>query len=123
LDTGLPGSPDPGKWWELSAALTGYDRRYLLQKLGGIMPELRSGNPALVASAAEYLLMFFDNPALYEHLDRVADNMKTKVPGRTGQRWSETLCAAAWRVFLDSASQSRPDYHFTLVPWVPGRLS
>jgi len=60
------------------AELSGYGHRYLREKLGGIMMELRSGQPGTVSSAAEYLLMFFDNPALHEHLDHVADHWETK---------------------------------------------
>ena len=60
--------------------------------------------------------MFFDNPALHEHLDLIADHWETKVPGRIGRRWAETVCAAAWRVLLASEPRNRPDNHFTLVP-------
>lgn len=128
MNVGPPGQPfylylDPGKWWERLAELSGYGRRYLQEKLGAIMIALRSGKLGTVSSAAEYLLMFFDNPALHEHLNLVADHWETKVPGRIGQRWAETLCTAAWRVLLASESRNRPDYHFTLVPWDPCRMS
>ena len=117
INIGPPGQPryvyfDPGTWWERFAELSGDSHRYLHEKLAGIMPELRAGQP----SAAAYLLMFFDNPAVHEHLDVVAGHWETKVPGRIGQRWAETLCAAAWRVLLASESPMRPDYHFTLIP-------
>jgi len=128
INLGPPEQPvhlhfDPGTWWERFAELSGHGRRYLLEKLSGIMIELRSGEPLTVAGAAEYLLMFFDDPRLHELLDLVASHWETKVAGRIGQRWAETLCVAAWRVLLASEPQNRPDYHFTLRPWNPGRMS
>jgi hypothetical protein len=122
INVGPPGQPDylyfdPGKWWDQFADLSGYSRRYLLEKLSGIMIELRSDKPTTASNAAAYLLMFFDNPRLHKLLDLVAGHWETKVAGRIGQRWAETLCAAAWRVLLASEPQNRPNYHFTLQPW------
>lgn len=128
INLGTPGKPlylyrDPGEWWAQFAELSGYDLGYLRRKLAGIMIELRSGSPRNVADAAAYLLMFFDNPALYEHLDVVADHWETKVAGGIGQRWAKTICTAAWRVWLASEADNRPDSHFTLTAWDPDRLS
>jgi len=53
-----------------------------------------------IHDACIYVLMFFDIPALHEHLDQVATTWIPVVPGRAGMRWSETICSAAWRVLV-----------------------
>ena len=65
---------------------------------------------------AKYVLMFFDNPALYEHLDAVAGTWGPQVPGGVGRRWSEGICAAAWRVLVATEPDNVYSHNFS----VPG---
>src|SRR5947209_8372285 len=56
--------------------------------------------------------MFFDNPALYEHLDAVAGTWHPQVPGAVGRRWSEGICAAAWRVLVATEPDNVYSHNF-----------
>jgi hypothetical protein len=90
----------PDGWWSRFGELSGNSREYLFEKLTAIIEELDSRDRYRAGQACIYILMFFDNPALYEHLDTVAGTWSPQIPGRAGKRWSETICAAAWRVFV-----------------------
>lgn len=46
------------------------------------------------------MLILFDNPVLYEHLNAVQATWNPAAPGGIGRRWSQAVCAAAWRVLV-----------------------
>ncbi len=94
-------------WWSRFGELSGNSREYLFSKLTGIMEELDPMDRRRAGRACMYILLFFDIPALYEHLDAVAGTWSPEVPGRVGRRWSETICAAAWRVFVATEPDNR----------------
>jgi len=90
---------DNREWWAEFSMKTKYSLTYLAEKLSGLTDD-DWGKANRPCRAAAYLLMFFDNPAVYEHLDSVAPTWDTRDPGRIGQRWSQQLCAAAWRILV-----------------------
>jgi hypothetical protein len=91
-------------WWSrFQEVKDGFSLQYLAEKLTLIMEDLDPDTQAerhLIHEACIYVLMFFDIPSLYEHLDKVANIWTPVVPGRAGRRWSETICSAAWRVLV-----------------------
>jgi len=91
-------------WWSRFKEVDeGFSLTYLKEKLAVIMEDLDPDSQAErrdIHDACIYVLMFFDIPALYEHLDQVATTWIPVVPGRVGMRWSETICSAAWRVLV-----------------------
>jgi hypothetical protein len=104
-ETVLPGMERGGAaWWSRFEEVDGaYSLTYMEQKLTLIMEGLDPDSQAErrhIHEACIYVLMFFDIPALYEHLDQVGTTWIPVVPGRTGMRWSETICSAAWRVLV-----------------------
>jgi hypothetical protein len=103
------------RWWSRWKQVNdAFSRPYLYEKLSLAADVLHPRSPRsdLIHSASQYVLFFFDIPELYEHLDAVAE--WEPQPGRAGQRWSETICAAAWRVLI----ASRPDVGgFTAPDW------
>jgi len=65
---------DEGGWWP-QFELAGRSKAYLTERLAWITTVWREtgmGERELAGDRAKYVLMFFDNPALYEHLDAVA---------------------------------------------------
>ena len=96
------GRGGPGWWSRFAEFDQGCSLRQLAEYLAEITdvldPELGAARHR-IHDACICLLKVFDIPALYEHLDNVAA-WKPVVPGRTGMRWSETICSAAWRVLV-----------------------
>lgn len=101
-------------WWDEFIELTGQSRNYLAEKLG-MLTRAWPDDAGQIAYRVPYVLIFFDNPALYEHFDGVTANWDTRIPGRIGQRWSQQLCAAAWRVLV-AAEPRNPYSHKFQVP-------
>ena len=64
-------------WWCKFSEITDYSLAYLAEKLAWITHYWRlagdSDGRTFAGDRAEYVLMFFDNPAHYDHLDSVAD--------------------------------------------------
>lgn len=102
---------DEKDWWARWQEIdSGFDRQYLALKLYRVVDTLYPGtkdSPGEIHDACEYLLLFFDIPQLYEHLDDVVRGMGPRLRGQEGKRWSEAICAAAWRILLATAD-SRP---------------
>ncbi|GAA4536531.1 hypothetical protein [Amycolatopsis samaneae] len=115
-----PWTPD-NQWWLEFSRLTssgnneGFSQEYLQEKLKFIISE---PNPkrhrTMWTERAKYILMFFDNPRLHRHLDAVQGTWESQVPGGIGRRWSETLCAAAWRIIVHEEPTDPYSNHFTV---------
>jgi hypothetical protein len=60
------------------------------------------------------VLFLFDNPRLHEHLDAVQSTWSPQVPGGIGRRWTEALCAAAWRIIVCEEDNNTDSNNFTL---------
>jgi hypothetical protein len=58
--------------------------------------------------------MFFDNPALHEHLEAVQSGWLWPVAGRVGRRWVEEICAAAWRVIVATEPDNVDSNNFSV---------
>jgi hypothetical protein len=118
----LPSWENEEDWWRRFSEITDYSLEYLTEKLAWITRYWRQGGarePDFASDRAQYVLMFFDNPALYEHLDEVAEWSRARnLRGRVGRRWSEELCAAAWRVLI-AEEPNNPDSHNFSVPAIP----
>lgn len=115
-----PWTPDD-EWWDELSKLTGsgehegFSQEYLEEKLAFIISEPDPRRPrGAWAERAKYVLMFFDNPRLHPHLDAVQGTWNPQVPGGIGRRWSETLCAAAWRIIVHEDSTSPYSNRFTV---------
>ena len=108
-------------WWSRFKEVDeSYSLRYLSEKLTVIMANLdpdRQAGRDDIHQACIYVLMFFDIPALYGHLDQVAATWIPVVPGSVGKRWSETICSAAWRVLV----ATEPDDPYAYDRFVPPR--
>jgi hypothetical protein len=94
---------DEGSWWPQFGELAGFSKDYLTEKMAWITTVWREadlGERELAGDRTKYVLMSFDNPALYDHLDAVAGTWGPQVPGAVGRRWSEGISAAAWRVLV-----------------------
>jgi hypothetical protein len=100
-------------WWDEFCRISGSDRVYLDEKLSILLDDW--SDYAGAWSRAPYVLMFFDNPALYEHLDAVAGSWESPIPGRAGQRWSQQICQAAWRALVADDHHS-PYHHNFQIP-------
>jgi hypothetical protein len=74
------------------------------------------GDRQVAGDRAKYVLMFFDNPVLYEHLDAVAGTWDPPVSGAVGRRWSEGICAAAWRVLVATEPDNVYSHNFAVPP-------
>lgn len=98
-------------WWSrFEEVYESYSLTYLKEKLTVIMETLdpdRQAERPDIHEACIYVLMFFDIPALYEHLDQVATTWIPVVQGSVGKRWSETTCSAAWRVLVATEPDDR----------------
>lgn len=102
---------DEKDWWGRWEALeSGFSLGYLAEKLWLITDTLHPGtedDEYAIHKACMYVLVFFDNPPLYEHLDDVVCGMDPATPGQAGKRWSEAISEASWRIILATAD-SRP---------------
>jgi hypothetical protein len=110
---------DEGGWWPQFGELAGFSEDYLTEKMAWITTYWRKAgvrDRQVAGDRAKYVLMFFDNPALYEHLDAVAGTWDPQVPGGVGRRWSEGICAAAWRVLVATEPDNVYSHNFS----VPG---
>lgn len=106
-------------WWLQFSRTSGRSLAYLKEKMAWITriwQEASSDRLEWARDRAKYVLMFFDNPALYEHLDAVQPTWEPPVAGGIGRRWAEEICAAAWRIIVatepdnvDSNNFSVPD--------------
>lgn len=109
-------------WWPRFAELTGFSRRYLAEKLAGLTSVWDLTDRPTACEACRYVLMFFDNSALYELLDLTESTWERPVSGRLGQRWSETICSAAWRVIVATQPEDRHSDAFSVhEDWWPTR--
>ena len=104
----LPDEDDDSFWDRLARAENPdqADGGYFFNKLIHARSDLRrmlSGNgsitPSNLESVSQYVLMFFDrdDPAMHMALEPVAGFAIE--PGRVGRRWSEDICATAWRLY------------------------
>jgi hypothetical protein len=103
----LPPWQSQQEWWARFSELTHHSdgqnslsMEYLMEKLSVITGDWGKVDRHDIRRRAEYVLLFFDNPGLYEHLDAVQGNWEPQIPGATGRRWAESLCAAAWRLLV-----------------------
>jgi hypothetical protein len=90
-------------WWPQFSRKTGHSLAYLNKKIAWITTGWQKASShrfEFAGDRATYVLMFFDNPALYEHLDAVQPTWEPPVAGGVGRRWVEEICAAAWRVIV-----------------------
>ena len=119
-----PWVSSPGRggadWWShFKEVDESYSLVYLKEKLRWIMENLdpnRQAERGHINDACVYVLMFFDTPALYEHLDQVVIGWHTVIPGGVGKRWSETICSAAWRVLVATESDNPNHYDRFVAP-------
>jgi hypothetical protein len=89
------------EWWRQFSQETGQTLEYLKKKLAWITTGWQAASSDKFDFAddrAIYVIKFFDNPALYEHLDAVQPGLGEHAVGRVGRRWVEEICAAAWRL-------------------------
>ena len=108
---------DEGGWWPKFGELAQFSEDYLTEKLAWITTVWQRagmGERESAGDRATYVLKFFDNPALYEHLDAVAGTWDPQVPGGVGRRWSEGICAAAWRVLVATEPDNVYSHNFTV---------
>jgi hypothetical protein len=78
---------DEGTWWLQFAQQTGFSGSYLTEKLEWITrgwQEASQDKHEWAGNRAIYVLMFFDNPKLYELLDAVVGTWHPQVPGKVG---------------------------------------
>ena len=90
-------------WWQQFSRTSGRSMQYLHEKMAWITrvwQQASSDRFDWAGDRAKYVLVFFDNPALYEHLDAVQPTWDPPVAGSIGRRWAEEICAAAWRVIV-----------------------
>lgn len=108
---------DKGTWWPQFAEQTGFSGDYLTEKLEWITlgwQQASLDEHEWAGDRAKYVLMFFDNPKLYELLDAVAGTWHPQVSGMVGRRWSEGICAAAWRVVVATEPDNPYSNNFTV---------
>ncbi len=115
----LPSWEHEKDWWRKFSEITDYSLEYLAEKLAWITHYWRqAGDPdgsTFAGDRAKYVLMFFDNPALYEHLDSVAEWARARtLRGRAGRRWSEEICAAAWRIVVAEEPNNPDSNNFSM---------
>ena len=90
-------------WWVQFSRMSGHSMAYLQEKLAWITrvwQEASSDGLEWAGDRAKYVLFLFDNPALHTQLDAVQPTWNPPVAGDIGRRWSEEICAAAWRVIV-----------------------
>lgn len=105
------------RWWQELSQITKWSLEYLEEKLEWITTVWRkasSNELEFAGDRAKYILMLFDNPALYAHLDAVQPTWHPPVPGGIGRRWVEEICAAAWRVIVATESGNEYSSNFSV---------
>jgi hypothetical protein len=101
------------RWWNQFIEISGWSREYLGEKLRWFTGDWPEDNTE-ACQGVPYVLMFFDNPDLYELLDDVAPTWQARHPGRVGRRWSEEVCAAAWRVLVAAEPDNIYSHNFAV---------
>jgi hypothetical protein len=88
-------------WEQIYESFAGF---YFASKMWLVVDTLHPGTKDdrhQIHEACRYLLWFFDRPELADHIDELA-GFAGGTAGHFGRRWIETICAAAWRVLLDT---------------------